>query len=213
MRATQRFQLCNSSVPSSTSPLSLRHVGDGVKHHREQGDRPRGAPEKCNAKRLRRKRPLPSSSIALANRDRQRRHRGRAAPPSHLLPHDRELGSDGGAGETSVLRIAAGVGVDLQDGLGRRQWGRTAARSGANGGGAGAAKEDDGEEQGVPHARRQFTATTDFGTNPFNANLISVGYDGTVIQALPPEMQRHNDDGTLTCTWQWMPAAPVKRHP
>jgi hypothetical protein len=34
---------------------------------------------------------------------------------------------------------------------------------------------------------------------------INVGYDGTVIQALPFEMQRHNDDGTLTCTWQSWP--------
>lgn len=34
---------------------------------------------------------------------------------------------------------------------------------------------------------------------------IDVGYDGTVIQALPRELQRHNDDGTLTCTWQSWP--------
>jgi hypothetical protein len=33
---------------------------------------------------------------------------------------------------------------------------------------------------------------------------INVGYDGTVIQALPFE-QRHNDDGTVTCTWQSWP--------
>lgn len=34
---------------------------------------------------------------------------------------------------------------------------------------------------------------------------IDAGYDGTVIQAFPPEMQRHNDDGTVTCTWQSWP--------
>ena len=57
----------------------------------------------------------------------------------------------------------------------------------------------------APSGRSCGTAVFPIASASCTTGKINVGYDGTVIQALPPEMQRHNDDGTLTCTWQSWP--------
>jgi hypothetical protein len=57
----------------------------------------------------------------------------------------------------------------------------------------------------APSGRSCGTAAFPIASASCTTGTINVGYDGTVIQALPPEMQRHNDDGTMTCTWQSWP--------
>jgi len=57
----------------------------------------------------------------------------------------------------------------------------------------------------APSGRSCGTAVFPIASASCTTGKINVGYDGTVIQALPFEMQRHNDDGTLTCTWQSWP--------
>src|SRR5437660_6507029 len=57
----------------------------------------------------------------------------------------------------------------------------------------------------APSGRSCGTAVFPIASASCTTGTINVGYDGTVIQALPLEMQRHNDDGTLTCTWRSWP--------
>jgi hypothetical protein len=57
----------------------------------------------------------------------------------------------------------------------------------------------------APSGRSCGTAVFPIASTSCTTGRINVGYDGTVIQALPPAMQQHNGDGTLTCTWQSWP--------
>jgi hypothetical protein len=57
----------------------------------------------------------------------------------------------------------------------------------------------------APSGRSCGTAVFPIASVSCTTGKINVGYDGTVIQSLPFEMQQHNDDGTLTCTWRSWP--------
>jgi hypothetical protein len=39
-----------------------------------------------------------------------------------------------------------------------------------------------------------------------NTSALDVGYDGTVVQLLPPEASAVGSDGKKQCTWRWWPA-------